>query len=366
VRTAAGLRLKFYRDPAGGEALAAFFVAETDPQVRNALLSRIADQVRSAGISVAYDKLAGYMGEPIKALLLRELNNPDAEVRRAIASALERLRGAEVAEAMLARLRLEADQTVKAVLALFNGFAVIAEQSLPVLASLLAADPNPTIRTRVAFLLGSFGQPAVPLLLAALADEPARRAAVMSLGPLGPLSVLPHLLHQLIDPANKSIERELESAVSSVVARAAAAADPNPLPSPELSAHIQARIDALQPDPFRAWPIRLCKEELNALPLHGNQIYLWALQPDGTLLSLDHEAFRQPVEPETDPLTRFAVMVHGTRTYPELAALLPTPPQGIRVCLVCLGNGRWSDEQDRGQACQSCGGLGWRFFKRPA
>ena len=43
--------------------------------------------------------------------------------------------------------------------------------------------------------------------------------------------------------------------------------------APELAAQIQRRIDELYaPDSLGYWPTRVCKHELNALPLHGNWI----------------------------------------------------------------------------------------------
>jgi len=46
--------------------------------------------------------------------------------------------------------------------------------------------------------------------------------------------------------------------------------------STELSQRILHHLTDL-PDQFGAGPVRLLKKKLNALPLHGNQIYLWAL-----------------------------------------------------------------------------------------
>jgi hypothetical protein len=103
----------------------------------------------------------------------------------------------------------------------------------------------------------------------------------------------------------------------------------NPLtPSPELAVQIRRRIDALQPAAGGEWSLeesvlRACKEELGALPLHANTIYLWALQPDGTLQCMDHEAFARPTVPETDPQRIFTAVVHGARRYPELQELVP-------------------------------------------
>jgi len=98
--------------------------------------------------------------------------------------------------------------------------------------------------------------------------------------------------------------------------------------------------------------MRVCKEELNALPLHGNIIYLWAIRPDGTVLCMDHEKFNHPTEPETDPLILYAVLVNGARTYPGLQALVPPRPAGAQPCDLCQG-------QNTTAHCFKCRSLGW-------
>lgn len=136
-------------------------------------------------------------------------------------------------------------------------------------------------------------------------------------------------------------------------------------PSPEVAVRIQRRIDELQPESLGAWPIRVCKEELNALPLHANMIYLWAMQPDGVVLCLDHEAFGHPVYPETDPLITFAVVVQGARQYPELQDLVPAPPPHTRLCKTCNGTGRLVEGEEANTPCLQCRALGW-FCTGPA
>ena len=130
--------------------------------------------------------------------------------------------------------------------------------------------------------------------------------------------------------------------------------------TPELGRQIQWWIDALGVSDARRWPVRVCKETMNALPLDGNQIYLWALRPDGVVLCLDHESASHSFEPETDPLKLYEVLRKGARTYPELRALVPAPPPGVRECEVCGGSG-----QDRAE-CPRCNGLGWTVLSRPA
>jgi hypothetical protein len=112
----------------------------------------------------------------------------------------------------------------------------------------------------------------------------------------------------------------------------------------------------------RAWPVRVCKERMNALPLDGNQIYLWALRPDGVVLCLDHEAFSHPFEEETDPLKLYAVLQRGAAKHPELREMVPPPPLGVRPCEGCGGTG----VADEAQACPRCDGLGWYAMSRPA
>jgi len=129
--------------------------------------------------------------------------------------------------------------------------------------------------------------------------------------------------------------------------------------SPEISRQIQQRIDALDTNGIGRWTLRVCKEELNALPLHGNQVYLWAVRPDGEVLCVDHEAFAHPAEPERDALTLHAVLWQGARKYPELRALLPPPPDGARECEACGGTGRGDGHTPPTPGCLRCDGLGW-------
>ncbi len=130
------------------------------------------------------------------------------------------------------------------------------------------------------------------------------------------------------------------------------------IPSPDLATHIQRRIDDLHPKSLGEWPMRVCKEDLNALPLQGNIIYLWAIRPDGSVLCMDHESLNHPTELETDPLVIYAVLVEGARTYPELQALVPPRPVGAQPCDLCQ-----TDTPLRAEGaithCFKCRGLGW-------
>lgn len=130
-------------------------------------------------------------------------------------------------------------------------------------------------------------------------------------------------------------------------------------PSPELAARIQQWIDELPTEGLQYWLQRVC-QELGALPLHGTMIYLWAVRPDGMVLRIDHEAFGHPVEPETDPLTVYAVILQGAQDYPELRDLRPLRPTGVHECDLCGGVGWVESAPDMGGSatCARCNGLG--------
>ena len=127
-----------------------------------------------------------------------------------------------------------------------------------------------------------------------------------------------------------------------------------PALSAELATMIQNRIAELNPKGLGDGLIETCKERLNALPLHGNQVYLWVIRPDGILLCLDHGAFNYPSEPD-NPLTIYAVLLHGAAIYPELRILIPPCPPLARLCNECRGTGM----QNTVTFCLGCRGLGW-------
>jgi hypothetical protein len=137
------------------------------------------------------------------------------------------------------------------------------------------------------------------------------------------------------------------------------------VPSPEVEAFIQRHIDEMQTEGLQNWLWRVCKE-LNALPIHGTILYLWALRPDGLVLCIDHEAFNHPTEPETDPRRLYAALHRGARIYPELRELVGPAPAETRPCPACGGSG--STEAAPGEAargvCDRCDGLGW-FYPGP-
>jgi hypothetical protein len=131
-------------------------------------------------------------------------------------------------------------------------------------------------------------------------------------------------------------------------------------PSPELAARIRRWVDELPTEGTQNWVGRLCKQH-NSIPLHSTEIYLWALRPDGQVLSIDHESFARRAEPENDPVTAYAALAQGARAYPELSGLLTHNPAGVRQCEVCGGAG-WKKAQPPAQgtdSCQRCHGMGW-------
>lgn len=136
-------------------------------------------------------------------------------------------------------------------------------------------------------------------------------------------------------------------------------------PSPELTARIRAWIDALPPGGIGN-PIPRLGREHGFLPLHATQIYLWGVRPDGVVMWMDHEAFRDTPEPETDPLILYAVLARGAETYPELREILPPAPPGVRRCERCGGEG-WTQAPGEAIAtgCTWCDGLGWHAHGPP-
>jgi hypothetical protein len=138
-------------------------------------------------------------------------------------------------------------------------------------------------------------------------------------------------------------------------------------PTPALAARIRRWIDELPTEGMENWLSRLCKQH-DSIPLHCTQIYLWALRPDGQVLSIDHESFARRAELENDPVTAYAALAQGARNYPELSGLLTHPPAGVRRCEVCDGLG-WTKARPpaRGaDSCQRCSSMGWYAARAPA
>jgi hypothetical protein len=137
-------------------------------------------------------------------------------------------------------------------------------------------------------------------------------------------------------------------------------------PSTDLAACIRRWIDELPTEGMENWLSRLCKQH-DSIPLHCTQIYLWALRPDGQVISIDHESFARRAELENDPVTAYAALAQGARTHPELGELLTHNPAGVRRCEVCGGLG-WTEAQPPAHgthACQRCVGMGWYAPRAP-
>lgn len=166
------------------------------------------------------------------------------------------------------------------------------------------------------------------------------------------------LTKRLGERENATHRGEILAAIHAALDAARKEAAPGP-PTPEQAAQIQGWIDELEVEHPGAYPARICKEEMNALPIHGDILYIWALRPDGVILSLDHEAFNLAREVETNPLIQFGAMVHGAEQYPELWRLIPAPPPHVRPCDECDGNGYPLNYDDAHSYCFTCNGLGW-------
>jgi hypothetical protein len=211
-------------------------------------------------------------------------------------------------------------------------------------------DSDPWIRGQMAFRMEHFGSSVVEPLLEALKDAPITRAAVLSLGKVGDLRALPGLSDVFADPRHKLSHREIGAAMAGITINAAHA-DPPTMPA-DMPKRIQALLDAWIPN---GWVQETCKR-LGALPLHGNPVYVWCLRPDGEILWMDHESTSHESEPETDALTRFAVMVQGARRESDLRNFIPRPTKEARPCGSCKATGV---QEGRASGCVSCNGLGW-------
>jgi len=265
---------------------------------------------------------------------------------------MNRLRGKEVSDAMLARFEVEQNQSVRATIALFDGFE---GNAYPLLLSLFTADADDTIRTRCAFLLERFPA-AAPALAKAVADadQVVWRAATMSLGRVGTRAELPALLSAAANRDSKWFRRELDRAIMDIAIKDAYLVHPEP---PDLSAQIQSWIDEMDPDPVTAWHLLACKESFNALPLFSNMFYTWAMRPDGSVLRFDRDAVGDRIEEEVDPVALFSAVSNGAKDHPDLVALIPSPPRTIRLCGDCLGRG-WLEGREFPH-CSRCEGIGW-------
>ena len=332
--------------------LAEHLAGETDLAALKAGVFRAAQELRREGVHYTGERLEQGLGSKMRTLLLEGLNDDEAYLRREVASAMNRLRGQEISDAMLERLKVESDPSVRAQIVLFDGFEA---NAYPILLALFTSDPDNTIRTRCAFLLERFPAAAPALARAvAEADQVVWRAATMSLGRVGTRSELPALLTAAANPDSRWFQSELHRTIMDISIKDAYLEHPTP---PDLSPRIQVLIDELDPDPVTEWHLLACKGSFNALPLFSNMLYTWALRPDGPVIRFDREAVGNRIEDETDPVARFSALANGAKTYPELVALIPPPPKTIQLCRECLGKG-WLDGQEFPH-CSRCEGIGW-------
>lgn len=349
VRAVAAPRIGFVNRPEVQELLVEHLDQEPVPAIRKAILESILQEVRRLGITLGPAEVRARVGEPIRDLLLRELHHPERKTRYEVVRALERLDDGVVAGALLERLVAERDESVRAALLGYGGYWRIADRALPVLGPLLEQE---RYRGWAPSVLAGFGARAVPYLIPALDHPASGHAAALFLARVGDASVLPFLTRELARSPEGSRRRELEAAIRQLRSRETTA-PPSEL-SPELQAAIRKRIRELEAPGLGDWVVRKCRDELEALPVHGSQLFVWAVRPDGEVLRLDHEAFGCPVEPEDDPVVRFSVLSLGARRYPELRGWVPAPPPGAHVCEACLSMGVQGET-----GCSRCSGFGW-------
>ena len=100
-----------------------------------------------------------------------------------------------------------------------------------------------------------------------------------------------------------------------------------------------------------------------ALPLYLEMGGIFALQPDGEIISISWE---EPDNPriEHNQRIRNTVLFQGSMKYPELSSLIPPKPDDAKVCSYCNGTGEASIALDLPNEARKhitcyCGGLGW-------
>lgn len=94
------------------------------------------------------------------------------------------------------------------------------------------------------------------------------------------------------------------------------------LPSRELGNLLFKWVNELDPyDPVN--PINIACRVHGAIPLGGNQSYVWALRTDGLVLRFKREEFAPPGEPEEDAEVAYDMIAAGAESHPELSELLP-------------------------------------------
>jgi hypothetical protein len=299
VRWAARYRPDFYGTAAAHRKLARHIENQADREVRNDHITCFAAEI-TRDLYQEDRRMDSFVGPEMKAILIRELNNDDRSVREAVAEALACLCGPDVTNALLDRLPEEESGDVRFAMRHHRGFidVEVLDRALEVFNLRLAIEPEPWVRKKLGHLRRLFFQEVADVL---------RR-------------------------------EEHEGKQRGV-----------PNHTPEVAAAIQSRIGA-----------STVESSENALSLFATSaLYDYRIQPDGTVLCVDRESFRQETQVVPDGLVRFAAIVQGAARYPELRELIPTPPAGTYLSERCLGTG--SDLGNAGQSCSLCNGYGWRM-----
>lgn len=123
----------------------------------------------------------------------------------------------------------------------------------------------------------------------------------------------------------------------------------------ELSAHVRRRLAEYlaEPDPHN---LRSVVEKFGALPLVGDMGGMFALRPDGEVISYGWDE-PHDVAVLRDARLRNAVLFRGSMKYPELGALVPARPTDAIPCPHCEEVAAIQREI-KNIVC-FCGGLGW-------
>ncbi len=126
-----------------------------------------------------------------------------------------------------------------------------------------------------------------------------------------------------------------------------------------LHRYVSTAPDPETPEPER---IRTIAAKIGALPLVTDMGGLYALRPDGEIISVAWDD-DEPPRSERDPRIRNAMLFQGSKRYPELAALVPNRPEQAIDCPHCSGTGVVRIEGHEPEEIPSlicyCGGLGW-------
>jgi hypothetical protein len=127
----------------------------------------------------------------------------------------------------------------------------------------------------------------------------------------------------------------------------------------ELSEQIKQRltdfVDESGPD-----DLRRIASELNALPLRLDMGGVYAIRPDGQIISVCWDK-EEDYQVENDRRICNIALFAGSKKYPELKQLIPLRSQDDVECPHCNGTGTLAINAELGVdniVCY-CGGLGW-------